>query len=278
MTKRRVSGRSAYTETESGSILRVRGNQVRLQRNNVPQSSLDLDAPEDLDFEYMQHMHLFFLATPLHAGLDRNPVWAFHAGAGALALPLAWNSHSEQIFQLAVDIDEDLVREMRKVARLDRNRRLRLRAGEAEKTLLRSTATYDVIVRDAFEGSNTPLHLQTQSFHELVASRLKPSGIYLANVGHDSDQPGKPDLAGIAEVFSHVAVITDPSVWHRGRPGNLAVAAWQRSGPDLDRVDRSVRSQPLPTRLYRNRTVRDWLGGAKAIQLSKNTQTREQEA
>lgn len=272
MTKRRAPNRSTYTETDAGSILRVRGNEVRLLKDDVPQSCLNLKEPENLVFEYMQHMDLFFSATEKRAGWEGVATHVFHAGAGALALPLAWNVLHERMTQLAIDIDEDLVREIRKVADLTPDHRVQTKAEDAESVLLGSSDTYNVVVRDAFAGPSTPLHLQAKSFHELVASRLKKTGLYLANVGHDSVHSGKPDLAGIADVFRHVAVITDPSVWHRGQPGNLTVAAWHNSGPELDYVDRVVRSHPLPTRLYRDDTVRKWLGDATPVELTPPAQ------
>src|SRR5437588_10123996 len=41
---------------------------------------------------------------------------------------------------------------------------------------------YDVGLGDAFGDIAIPYHLVTREFNELVASRLKPDGIYLVNV------------------------------------------------------------------------------------------------
>lgn len=264
MTRRRSYGRSTYMETGLGSILKVRGDKVRLARDDVLQSSLDLQAPQELDFEYMQHMDMFFDAMAAASHWD-GPIAAFHGGAGALALPLAWNASHSSLTQVAVDIDEDLVREVRRVLDLDNKARINLQVGDAERILLGSGATYNVIVRDAFAGDDTPLHLQARTFHELVASRLRPGGIYLVNVGHDSEKSGEADVAGIVALFQNVVVVADPAVWHRGRMGNLTVAAWNGVGPDLDDLDRELRSLPLVWRLYRQAAVKKWVGSTPPL-------------
>ena len=41
---------------------------------------------------------------------------------------------------------------------------------------------YDVVYGDAFNDLSVPYHLTTVEFNRIVASRLKPDGIYLANV------------------------------------------------------------------------------------------------
>ena len=41
---------------------------------------------------------------------------------------------------------------------------------------------YDVIYGDAFNDLSVPYHLTTVEFNRIVASRLKPDGLYLANV------------------------------------------------------------------------------------------------
>lgn len=256
-------------ETGLGSILKVRGDKVRLARDDVLQSSLDLEAPEELDFEYMQHMDLFFDAMALASNWEDTPISAFHGGAGALALPLAWDAIHNSLTQVAVDIDGDLVREVHKVADLDAKSRIKLEVGDAERILLSSNATYNVIVRDAFAGDDTPLHLQAQTFHDLVHSRLRPGGIYLVNVGHDSTKPGVADVAGITASFENVVVVADPAVWRRGRMGNLTVAAWDGPSPDLDDLDRQVRSLPLVWRLYRQAEVKKWVGSASPLTIKE---------
>ncbi len=41
---------------------------------------------------------------------------------------------------------------------------------------------YDVVYGDAFNDLSVPYHLTTVEFNQTIASRLKPGGIYLANV------------------------------------------------------------------------------------------------
>lgn len=271
MAARRAPRRRLNKQTGTGSVLRVRGDLVTLANSDTPQSSVDLSDPTDLHFEYMQHMDLALRTTVDALSWDQQHLRAFHAGGGALALPLAWEQRFPLMTQTALDTDTDLVEEMRSVARLNRSRKIRFKAGDAEAALLRSNATYDVLVRDAFAGETTPANLQTLQWHQLVYSRLRPNGIYLANVGHDTKNPGKSDIAGMAEVFPKIAVITDPKVWRSGRIGNLVAVGWKGHSPNLDVLERSVRSLPLVVRFYHPNQVSKWLAGARYTEVRSPT-------
>ena len=252
-----------HSVTRMGTEISTTGSSLRVSASGIEQSVIDLSRPKTIEFEYLQHMDVL---------LDMaNEAWsiphlrAFHGGAGACALPLAWEAKHPAMSQVAVEVDPELVEVVGRAAGLKRKPRLKLRVGDAEKVLAGSGAKYNVIVRDAFVGPRTPRHLTTRKWTNLVASRLLDEGVYLVNVGRDRTAPSKEEVATVLDIFAVTTVVTDPKVWRGDRGGNLVVAGWVGLLPDFDELDRVLRRLPLPARLYRTDEVRRWLGGAQPI-------------
>ena len=68
---------------------------------------------------------------------------------------------------------------------------------------------YDIIYGDAFNDLSVPYHLTTVEFNRMLATRLKPDGIYLANV-IDKLEGGeflKAYANSLKRVFPHVYVL-----------------------------------------------------------------------
>lgn len=263
MAKNQKGLASPLVATSLGAQISRTGSTIRVSSAGVEQSAIDLSRPRVIEFEYLQHMDLL-----LDAGLQ---VWdsphprVLHAGAGACALPLAWEATYPQLSQVAVEIDPELAEEVSRAAGLKRKPRLKLRVGDAAEVLTGSQSRYNVIVRDAFIGPHTPHHLRTSSWTRLVSSRLLDEGVYLANVGRDSSNVGKEDVATILDAFPASTIITDPKVWRGDRSGNLVVAGWVGDLPDFEEIERQIRRLPLPARLYRSDEVQLWLGGARPL-------------
>ena len=238
--------------------IRFEGSALVVDSKGWEQSWSDGKRPDLLEFEYMQHMDLFLQAA--HPATIRDRV--FHAGAGACALAKAWTSTRRESTHLAVDTDPELVEFLKATGWIGPKSRIRVRHGDARDVLAGSGATYDVIVRDAFDDDHTPAPLTTLEWAHLAKSRLRPGGLYLANVSHGPQASGKSDIAATTEVFSHVAVIADPKVWRGGRHGNLVIAGWDGYDIDWDKLHRGIRTLPLPASLFVQTQVTRWLGGA----------------
>jgi spermidine synthase len=74
---------------------------------------------------------------------------------------------------------------------------------------------YDLVIGDAFGGVAVPWHLATREFTEAIHATLQPDGVYTMNVvDYDARSFLRAQLATVAAVFDHVAVL--------GRPGSFA--------------------------------------------------------
>jgi spermidine synthase len=158
-----------------------------LRVDGIPQSHVDLDDPEYLEFEYMRRLgHVADLAGP--AG---QPLRVLHLGGGALTLARYVAATRPGSDQLAVEADEtvaDLVRRrlpLRQPARSrTRTGRIRVRVADA-RAVLESVAagSFDLVVADVFAGAQTPAHLTSAEFLTAASRALRPAGIFTANIG-----------------------------------------------------------------------------------------------
>ncbi|EYR64199.1 spermidine synthase [Actinotalea ferrariae CF5-4] len=249
--------------TSSGTVELVRDpsdpDAVTLLVNGVPSSHLDLSDPTWLEFEYMQHMAAVVDLLP------PGPLDAVHLGAAACALPRRVEAVRPGSRQLAVDVDEELLRHVRTWFALPRSPRLRLRAGDGRTVLAGlPDASADVVVRDAFAGDATPAHLTTAEFVAQVHRVLRPGGVYLANC---ADRPplalARAEVATTATALD-VALVAEPGQLKGRRYGNLVVVGTREGGPDLagPALARALRRLPVPATVLTGDALRSFVAGA----------------
>ena len=91
--------------------------------------------------------------------------------------------------------------------------KLRARVGDARVGLAeRPDGAYDLVVGDAFGHLVVPWHLATREMAADIARVLSPDGVYAQNV--IDYPPGRfirAELATVADVFPHVALIAPPA-------------------------------------------------------------------
>lgn len=238
--------------------------EVTVLVNGVPSSHLDLDDPAWLEFEYMQQM------AAMVEELPSGPLDVVHLGAAACALPRALEARRPGSRQLAVDLDGQLLTLVRRWFDLPRSPRLRLREGEARAVLAALPAgSADVVVRDVFAGDATPRHLTTVEFLTEVRRVLRPGGLYLANC---ADRPplhlARAEVATARTVLDGVVLVAEPGQLKGRRYGNLVVAATAGRGPaDLTsaRLERRLRSLPVPVHLLQGDDLQAFVGAARPI-------------
>jgi spermidine synthase len=241
--------------------------------DGVPQSHVDLDDPEYLDFEYMRRLgHVADLAAP--AG---QPLRVLHLGAGALTLARYVAATRPGSSQLAVESDAALVSLVRRWLPLDQPARrasggrtgagrVRIRVADAREALEQvPAASFDLVVADLFAGARTPAHLTSTEFVAAVARALTPAGCYAVNVG---DGPPlaytRAQVATIGSVFRQVCLIADPPVLRGRRFGNLVLAAAPADLP-VAGLARRAAGDPFPGRLVHGADLDRFAAGAKPV-------------
>jgi hypothetical protein len=242
--------------------------------DGTPQSHVDLDDPQHLEFEYMRRLgHLADLAAPPGVRLR-----VLHLGAGGLTLARYVAATRPGSSQLAVESDAALAELVRRRLPLgqrgrrvsgsqaSRAGRVRLRVGDARAVLEQVPAgSFDLVVADLFTGARTPAHLTSVEFTVAVARALSPAGIYAANVG---DGPplahARARVATACSVFPHGCLIADAAVLRGRRFGNLVLAATQHDLP-IAGLARRVAADPFPWRLLHGGELDRFAAGAKPV-------------
>jgi spermidine synthase len=215
-----VAEQTRYGEVELvPDELRPRGWTLFVDR--TPQSFVDLDDPEHLEFEYMR-----WLASVVEAMLaERGPAQVLHLGGGGLTLPRYVASAHPEVTQRVVERDGALLGLVRRVLPLPRGTDLRVRVADAREVVEATRARrYDLVVTDAFAGGQVPARLATTEFAAAVARVLRPDGWYALNLVDGAPlRFAKSEVATLREVFPDVCLIAEPGVLRRRRYGNLVL-------------------------------------------------------
>lgn len=222
--------------------------------DDVLASYVALDDPTHLEFEYTR-----WIADLIDATTPRGPLDVVHLGGAACSLPVYVEVTRPGSRQIVVDFDSALIDLMRSQFGIRSSRRFALRESDALAALSQlPDSSADVIVRDAFSADQTPEHLRDSRLATEVARVLRPSGLYLANIG---DGPGLPmtrellrhtsRALGLGAIEMHngrMAIISDPSVMRARRRGNVVAALCRAPLPLTGWLD-AVRRASLPARV-----------------------------
>ncbi|MEU9853927.1 fused MFS/spermidine synthase [Streptomyces sp. NPDC047974] len=270
MARKKQSERPAagtVSETVDGGLAELIPDRDRprawtLLLDGAPQSHVDLDDPAALTFEYQRRLgHVVDLAAP-----PGRPLQAVHLGGGAFTLARYVAATRPRSTQQVVELDEPLVRFVRRELPLDPGARIRVRAVDARAGLAKVPDGWaDLIIADVFRGARTPAHLTSAEFLDEVRRALRPGGTYAANL---ADGPPLAHLRGqiatAAGVFPELALIADPTVLRGRRFGNAVLVASGRELPVAD-LTRRVATDPHPGRVEHGRALADFTGGATAV-------------
>lgn len=218
-----VPDKSDFYEIDTGvaEVLHEPDGSMVLLVNGVPSSHFVPGEPERLDFEYMRWMADFL--DDAYPGQAKPKSRLTHLGGGACTLARyfahAWPGSRSTV----VEIDSELAVLARELFDVPRSPTVKIRVGDArEVTDGFKPATRDVIIRDVFTSATTPHNLTTVEFYGAARSSLSERGIYVANCGSHADlKEAKDELAGMCEVWPHVAAIADPPMLKGRRYGNI---------------------------------------------------------
>lgn len=236
--------------------------------NGVPSSHIIIGEPRELVFEYMRWIAV---AVEAHVRdhLDPASLRLTHLGGGACTLARYFADVYPQSRNTVVELDGSLAMLARQWFDIPRSPRVKIRVDDAREVAEAfAPASRDVIVRDAFAGAVTPTSLTTVEFFAHCRRGLAPDGIYVANCGDHHDLRGaKAELAGMAEVWEHVAVIADPPMLKGRRYGNIVLLASDaglltESGAGMATASRELLGGGVPAQYKDEKWTRRFFSGA----------------
>lgn len=191
--------------------------------DGAPQSYVDLDDPEHLEFEYVRRLgHVLDCAAPPGRPLD-----LLHLGGGALTLPRYAAATRPGSRQTVVEFDAGLSDLVAEHLPLRAGAGVTVHAADARAWLEAAPeACADLVVADVFGGSRVPARLTSVEYAREAARVLRPGGTYAANLA-DGAPFGflRGQLATFGAVFGHLALVAEPAVLRGRRFGNAVLLA-----------------------------------------------------
>ncbi|MBO1337258.1 spermidine synthase [Streptomyces sp. VRA16 Mangrove soil] len=231
--------------------------------DGAPQSYVDLDDPEYLEFEYARRLgHVLDCA-----GDEGRPVDVLHLGGGALTLPRYVAATRPGSRQDVVEADTGLralVAEHLPLA--DGGAGITVHGGDARAWLAAAPEdSVDVLVADVFGGSRVPAHLTTVAYAREADRVLRDGGTYAANLADGAPFAFlRSQLATFSAVFAHVALVAEPAVLRGRRFGNAVLLA-SRADFDVQELSRRTARDAFPARVEHGRALRRFIGDAAVV-------------
>lgn len=214
--------------------------------DGIPQSQVDLDDPDYLEFEYVRRIgHVVDLAFPVG-----EPLRVLHMGGGGLTLPRYIAHTRPGSRQLVAEIDTALTELVRRHLPLPPGRRIRVRADDARQVLESAAAgSYDLVISDVYAGARTPFHLTTVECAKAAARALRPRGVYTVNVADGPPlEHARRAVATVRSVYPESCMIAEAGVLRGRRLGNLVLAGSDAALP-YDELRRAAAGDPFPARV-----------------------------
>ena len=164
------------------------------------------DDPRALDYGYER---AYSNLTQAH-GAGRTPMDTLFIGGGGYSFPRYVEAEYPASTVDVIEIDPAVIAVAHERLGLPSTSRIRSFNQDARVFLTEWTdpRRYDFIYGDAFNDLSIPYHLTTVEFNRILASRLKPNGIYLSNI-IDKFQGGeflKAEANALRAVFPHVYI------------------------------------------------------------------------
>lgn len=127
-------------------------------------------------------------------------------GMGGGSISWYLHKHLPQARTTAIELDPEMIRLAGKYFAMKPEANLDIIEADGRLHLVRSKATHDIILIDAYRGPFVPFHLLTKEFYALAKSRLKPGGIIAQNI-EPSTMLFDSTYATLLEVFDQVDFI-----------------------------------------------------------------------
>lgn len=230
--------------------------------DGAPQSYVDLDEPEYLEFEYARRLgHVLDTVAEPGRALD-----VLHLGGGALTLPRYLAATRPGSRQDVVEADRGLMELVVEHLPVPDGAGILLHAGDARAWLEAAPDdSADVLVADVFGGSRVPAHLTSVAYAREAERVLRGSGVYLANLADAAPFAFlRSQLATYATLFEELVLIAEPGVLRGRRFGNAVLVAAHRPF-DTAALTRLTASDAFPARVEQGPALRQFIGGARPV-------------
>ncbi|MEU4657124.1 fused MFS/spermidine synthase [Streptomyces sp. NPDC023723] len=230
--------------------------------DGAPQSYVDLDQPEHLEFEYTRRLgHVLDLVAEPGRALD-----VLHLGGGAFTLPRYLAATRPGSRQDVVEFDRGLLELVAEHLPLPAGARIAPHAADARDWLAKAPAdSADVLVADVFGGSRVPAHLTSVAYAEQAARVLRGDGVYLANLADAAPFDFlRSQLATFGALFPELVLIAEPGVLRGRRFGNAVLAAAHRP-LDVTALARRTAADAFPARVEHGPGLRRFMGSARPV-------------
>ena len=231
-----------------------------LRVGRTDQSYVDLDDPTRLEFDYVQR--IVDVVEAVAPAAERLSV--VHVGGAALTLPRYLAATRPRSAQVVLEPDTELTALVRTHLPLPRQSGIKVRATDGRSGLAALRGEYaDVVILDAFDGSQVPGELTTDAFLRDAHRVLTPSGTLVMNVT-DRGPFGyaRRVLAGVLATFGQVLFSAEPSTLKGRRFGNVVIAASDVALPVED-IARRAGAAPYPYRVLHGARLTQLVGGAQ---------------
>jgi hypothetical protein len=230
--------------------------------DGIDASYVDLDDPTYLDFGYVRR-----IGDVIDVGWPEGaPVSAVHLGGAGATLPRYIRATRPRSRQVIFEIDLRVVTLSRAHLGLKSSAGLKTRHEDGRLGLARiGDASQDLVIGDAFDGTQVPSTLGSSEAAAEVARVLRPGGLYVLNV---IDSPPlsyvRAQVTTLLTAFAHIGAIADPGVLKGRRTGNILFVAGQQELP-LEELNERSRHSPIPERVMGTRECVRFSGGAKVL-------------
>jgi len=230
---------------------------------DTAQSYVDPADPNRLEFEYVQRLTEALDATVLGRPSEVR-LRVVHIGGAGMTIPRWVEARRPHTAQLVLEPDADLTAEVRRKLPLGRGSGIKVREVGGREGIAAMPPDYaDAVILDAFADAHVPAELTTGEFLDEARARLRPGGLFAANVTDKAPfYWAKRFVGGVAGRWASVLVSAEPAVWKGRRFGNLIVLAAQAPLP-LDVLERTAARAAFPYRYLAGRELCRWIGGAQ---------------
>ena len=183
------------------------------------QTALHPDRPGELEIVYTRVAMAGVALVPRDARI-------LFVGLGGGAMPRFVRHHLPDARVEVVELDPEVVRAAREWFAFPGPEEIPVHVADGRAFLEAAEAgTWDLVVLDAFSGSEIPRPLTTRTFLEAVRSALAPGGVVASNL-HTSSPDYLSMLVTYQEVFPQVVTLGVP-----GRRQRILLAAGAVEGP-----------------------------------------------